>query len=378
MLFEPKTRTNMKFKNHTQPTYDFYDSSAKPQFVKVRERLNRWFVNYPTEAQQELKSRFINSSFEDAYFELFIHELFRKQGFKLEAHPIVPNTSKTPDFLAYNDEVRFYIEAKVVSGRSDDEEAKIRKQNYFYDQIAKIRSANFYLAIDDLEIKTADQPRANKIIKELSSFLESHKPDAVDEILKDQRLELLPSIQVEDEKIFLKVSLLPKSANHRISSQSPIGVYPGKSGFPNTPMHLKRAILNKAGRYGVPDLPYLICINCTSDFGLDWGDVSNTLFGQEQYEILTNGDESFSRMSRADDGLFFNKEGNHNTRVSGVFISEVYQSNLHVAKHWLIKNPHAKKELPSNHIRLSRIEIVDEYIESVEKESITDILGVED
>jgi len=67
-------------------------------FAKIRNLLNKWFDHYPQEDQLSLKTDFKND-FQAAFFELFIHELFKKQGFKLKPHPKVEGTTKKPDFL---------------------------------------------------------------------------------------------------------------------------------------------------------------------------------------------------------------------------------------------------------------------------------------
>jgi len=62
----------------------------------------------------ELKRK-LKTEFDSAFNELFLHELFSKQGFKLQVNPILPDTTKRPDFLVSKDNFEFYLEAKVTT-----------------------------------------------------------------------------------------------------------------------------------------------------------------------------------------------------------------------------------------------------------------------
>ncbi|WP_461139606.1 hypothetical protein, partial [Spirosoma pomorum] len=99
-LFDDKPRSNTEYAKHQHNSYEFYDNTAKDKFVEVREMLNDWFSRYPDSDKQSLKKNFKKVDFDSAFFELFIHELFLNQGFEITTHPTVPDSTKTPDFLA--------------------------------------------------------------------------------------------------------------------------------------------------------------------------------------------------------------------------------------------------------------------------------------
>ena len=145
-IFDDKERTDPNFANHLDDVFDFYDRSAKPEFAKVRDVLNQWFTGYPQSEKSELKSRF-KKAFSPAFFELFIYQLFTRQGFTLTPHPPLNGTRKTPDFLAERGDLSFYIEAKEATDTSDTEAASKKKIDAIYDAISKLKLPNYWLTI---------------------------------------------------------------------------------------------------------------------------------------------------------------------------------------------------------------------------------------
>lgn len=91
-LFDDKIRTDDEPAKHLDNTYDFYDRSKSVPAGNVRNQLNTWFDNYPLAEKTELKRRFQTAL-------LFLHELFHRQGFSLEPHPVLMGTTKRPDYL---------------------------------------------------------------------------------------------------------------------------------------------------------------------------------------------------------------------------------------------------------------------------------------
>lgn len=377
-LFDQKKRTDLKPASHLDDDYDFYDRSAQPMFAKIRNILNKWFDDYPQEDQLSLKTDF-KHDFQATFFELFVHELFKKQGFKLKPHPSVEGTTRKPDFLVTGEADEFYIEVKHASDLSELDDSNKKRKALLYDEINKIESPNFFLHIRELTIKTNQQPSAKKVIQAIYNELLIHNPDKVTALVNEFGLDQTPRINFEDEKIDIEISLIPKSPILRDKNGiRPIGMYPGETSWGGADDAIKKAIENKAGRYGNLNLPYLLCINSTSRKWTDTEDVINALFGSLQITINTNPNSNKEKWSRAYDGVFLNTHGPRFTRVSGILITNVYPSNLHVANHWLVRHPFASKDLNFKNINLSRIEVVENKIESISGKRIKDILKVPD
>jgi hypothetical protein len=62
--------------------------------------------------------------------------------------------------------------------------------------------------------------------------------------------------------------------------------------------------------------------------------------------------------------------------VSGILITNVSISNLHVANHWLVKHPFAQKELDFEAFKLSKIVVQDLRIEHLSGSSIRETLEI--
>lgn len=377
-LFDQKKRTDLKPANHLDDDYDFYDRSAQPMFAKIRNFLNKWFDHYPQEDQLSLKTDFKND-FQAAFFELFIHELFKKQGFKLKPHPKVEGTTKKPDFLVTSESDEFYIEVKHASDLSEQANSHEKRKALLYDEINKIESPDFFLHIRELSIKTDQQPSAKKVIQVINNELLMHNPDKVTQLVNEYGLDNTPRINFEDEKIDIEISIIPKSPESRGKKGiRPIGMYPGEFSWGGAENAIKKAIENKATRYGNLNLPYLVCINSTSRKWTDDEDVMNALFGSLQVTVSTDPSNKKETWSRAYDGVFLDTTGPKFTRVSGILITNVYPSNLHVANHWLVKHPFASNDLNFDDIYLSRIEVIENKIESISGKRINEILKVPD
>ena len=178
ILFENKERTDDKPANHLDNTYDFYDRSSSKRAAQVRDILNFWFHKYPESEKVELKRR-LQTSFSSPFFELFLHEFFRRQGFTLEPHPILPETSKRPDFLVCGHGLEFYLEAKESTDKSEREKSIENRTNYLYDQINKTNTPNFYFRINELQLKSSNQPSGKKLIRYIESKLPQFNPDEI-------------------------------------------------------------------------------------------------------------------------------------------------------------------------------------------------------
>ena len=378
-LFEDKPRTDNKPAKYLDNIFDFYDRSNQPQFVPIRQTLNLWFERYPQEEKKELFARF-KKSFSSAFYELFLHELFTKQGFSLLPHPEVPGTSKRPDFLVSGNGIEFYLEARESTDSSTLDQAAEKREARLYDTINEIDSPNFFFRINKLEFLSNQQPAGRKIIPFIEKKLTGFDPDQVQKLFDlVQDLESLPIISYYDKDINLELSILPKSIEARGKDEiRPLAITQFKFSYEGSEDSIKKAVHKKAGKYGTPDKPYIISINSTSYKMTGKHDVFNALFGSEMISYSTNPSDRDLKLVRDTDGVFFGKRGPQYTRVSGILITNVSSSNLHVANHWLVKHPFAQKDLNFDAFELSKIVVQGSKIEHLSGASIRETLEIEE
>jgi hypothetical protein len=90
MLFDGIERTETRLKRENESTFLYLNSSARVPMTAAREVLEQWFATYPDSGQVDLRARFrspIDSQFKSALWELYLHELFSRLGFRLDPHP---------------------------------------------------------------------------------------------------------------------------------------------------------------------------------------------------------------------------------------------------------------------------------------------------
>ena len=174
----------------------------------------------------------------------------------------------------------------------------------------------------------------------------------------------------EDEDIIISISLYPTDVN----LTRPIISYLGGSFMGGSEGALKNSIKAKAKHYGNPDKPFIICINSLSIKHTSTEDVYNALFGigrRFSDDDLNRKNQDFNI---GDNGVFHNSVNPLNTIVSGVFITHLLTSNLHVADHWLVKHPFTNNDLDFSKMDLSYIHVAHNKLEEVKKQSIGEII----
>lgn len=333
VLFEEKDRFDFQYAEHNVNIFEFFDSNAQNRVKVVRDVLNDWFSRYPESHQKDLKQGFKND-FYTAMYELFIHELFIKQGFQLFPHPIIPNSSKRPDFLAVKDSTEFYIEATVLTGISEEESKKQNFQDNLINQLQKINSPNCWLALYNIKFKTDNQPATKKIKKAIEAKLTKINPDELALRLVNNPI-AFERIDYEDNNVKIELKALPKSEEARGNKGiRPIGLqYAGVTVSDATSDSdlIINSFKGKALRYGSLDKPFLICINLDNiKFSLNH-DVTWAFTGDGCFSLNT---PKF-------------------TRTSGVFLTKFNPSDLYTSEHRLILHPLAQNNLDTESILLT-------------------------
>ena len=98
---------------HNEETYSYFNRSSRIDVSIVREKLNKWFEEYPNEEKKELKKRF-QKDFDPAFYELFLFQLFKTLGFEIEIHPQIPSSSNRPDFLIKKGQLEIEIYSEYL------------------------------------------------------------------------------------------------------------------------------------------------------------------------------------------------------------------------------------------------------------------------
>lgn len=373
-LFKDKIRTFEGIIEPLEGIYHYYDRSSRPEMTSVRHLLESWFQNYPDSEKRELKIRF-KHNFQDAFYELFIHQLFLKQNFELIPHPKLPDSADRPDFLVTGNGLEFYLEVTDSKELSKQQEGqrKILKSVYGFLNTAKI--PNFFLRIIDVELKIGQQPNSRRIVKFLEKETSKYDPD---HYAPHFSFDHLPKIEYEDKAIKISFSLIPKLSKYRQSDTEPIAISPIETAW-ITGDHISSSFKKKHKKYGVLDKPFLLCINDSSKWRITERTVFNVFFGTEFLTIPKvdgNYNPKDARSERKTDGLFYNPKFNFG-KISGVLITSVNELDSLNQRHWLIENPNSTLKMDFSKIKMSKILRRHKVMERVQGLSIEEIFKEE-
>ena len=155
-LFDDIARTDPHPGRRTETQFRYLKGVDRPEFAAVREVMEDWFDRFPAQGQADLRQRFRSDDPRQslgAFWELYLHELHRRLGYRLERDPEVPGTSERPDYLTRRGKTAFYLEATLVS-YSDAEMAARRREDVVLDLIDEVFNADFWVGV---EIKVPGQ-----------------------------------------------------------------------------------------------------------------------------------------------------------------------------------------------------------------------------
>jgi len=345
-LFDDCVRTELRSAKESEPRFQYYNQSARPSIVILRNMLEAWFEHYPGNKKIDLRQRFRadDPQHRSAFFELYIHELLTRLGFGLQAEPDVAGCGTHPDYLAYRaGSPKFYLEATLAGLQSEKEYAAEKRKNTVYDLLNTIDSPNFFLAID-IEGAPSAAPPTKKLRKALTRWLATLDPDVIGELYESGRYAEIPSYHWQSEGWILVFKPRPKSPKLRGQpGVRPIGFrFPTELEWQNTCGGIRSAMEAKAKKYGQLDLPFVIAINVVEDH-CDNIDIMNALYGDEVAIMSQAPDGNLTeRWQRKKNGAWVGEAGPRKTLVSAVLLGvDLHPWSMGAVTPELFQNPWA-------------------------------------
>jgi hypothetical protein len=308
-----------------------------------------------------------------------MHELLLRLGHKLEVHPAVCGTRKKPDFQAtFGNGESFYLECVVATGVSREEAARSAVKNAMQDALNRLRSPDFFIGFE--VIRTGEAvPSARKIEAFLLEKLASHNPDAADATIRPDGLDCRPRWLWSEKGWAIEFSIMPKSPNLRgRPGVRPIAAEFEGGGWVDDRTPLRDAILERAGKYGELDLPFVVAVNSLADH-LGKIDILEALFGKEQFSFTqTSKGANGPRLERVPDGVWTSPQGPRYTRLSAVLlIHALFPWNIPRCSPCLYHNPFAEKRLVSELDRLPKMVAKGERPDWLTGDTLSSILGLD-
>jgi len=265
-LFEDKLRTDPSPLRHGESGYKFLDRVDDPFWETVRTKLNEWFSQLPADEQAGLYGRFrqkYRKHADAAFWELFLHEMFRRLGFSIEHHPDVPYTDNHPDFLMSKDNCEFYLEAVIV-GDPEEEALFEHEVSRIEAAINKVRNHNFWVFLE-VDRDGEPLPSLKPLTKKISDWLNTLDPDHANASMESapnhDKLTALPhkSITVGDWQ--LKFTAIPRSEAARVAGRGrTFGGGPIRTRWVDDHVAIASNLEHKASKYGLLDKPFVIAL----------------------------------------------------------------------------------------------------------------------
>jgi hypothetical protein len=352
MLFDQIERAETRIKRENESTFSYMNLSTRAPLTAAREVLEQWFAAYPDSGKADLRARFrspIDSQFKSAFWELYLHELFLRLGFRLEPHPDIEGSSNHPDFLVKaGDDPKFYLEAVVAGLPSMQDAGADARLAVVIDLINEMEIPEWFLQVE-YRGSPETPPPVKELRQELEHWLPSLDIKAIDAALKAQAWDDVPKFEWQRNGLSLTFTPSPKTPKAAASPESqPIGVLMGEGGFLTTDEDIRRAIKTKSKKYGRLALPLVVAVNVISD-NCDDIDINNALFGTEQIVVTLNADGvGPERAERRRDGVWFGPKGARNDIVSAVLVGnnvEIYNCADDGKTPLLIHNPYSPRLL---------------------------------
>ncbi|HEX3723926.1 MAG TPA: hypothetical protein VHV31_14140 [Nitrolancea sp.] len=354
MLFDHFERINGNPAEHGESLYSFLNRAAGEQWQSVRDVLSEWLSHYPEGEQSTLISRFRRTDrrgFLGAFWELYLHDLFRRLGFEIALHPEVSGTTHRPDFRLQRGSAHTYVEAVTIFEPQPHsiEDARMAP---VIDAINSISSPVFHLAMEAYSIG-AIAPPANQLCQTVDAWIqgldvsaESWHPSNSSGVLRWQ-------YQGWD----LQFTPIPRSPKDRGLGASPtLGVHPERRGMIDDHRAIRQRLGEKTRAYGrqlrAPLVIALISYRHTTDFD----ELLAGLFGAAYHhpEMIRDGAIHRSRWGSSN-GFWLTNKGVEYDDASAVLTAfELMPWSVARRQPWLISNPWASQrleiELPFNRV----------------------------
>lgn len=307
-----------------EDSFAFLNRVNTPFWDAVRGLLDEWFERYPDEHKGELRKAY-RSSLDGRHFaawwELYLHELFLRQGYEIEVHPTLAGTERRPDFRLTKEGRGILVEATAVfSGISSKGGPTGAAPGWMTAAIETVDSPNFFINYGEVLAEGAERLKRSQIVGPLQRWIASLDPDRERARIEGDGEPPEFVLRCRGWEVSFSAWALSPEKRGR-SSHRVVGTGAPMAGWVNDIEQLRGKLKTKAGRYGRPGEPFVIAVLCLSSF-MERLDIEQALFGREA--VLVEGPVA-GRLVRQPNGLWFHRNAPINQRVSAVLTAVCVQ-----------------------------------------------------
>ena len=343
-LFDDIERTDASPGRYDEDRYTFLNRVDQRYWQRIREELERWYADFPDDQRNfDLCKRFRrpepNQHF-GAWWELYLHRLFRRLGFDVELDP--PVRGGMPDFRMTRDSDSFLVEATTSFSGIVDEDRHPTREAAILAAVDEATNPNFTVRLE-IEQIGPDQPKVREITAPLEQWLSGLDADDVLGVsIFDAPQKLL---EVREWKLLFTAFAVSPEARGRPDHRL-LGMGPGMAGPVNDREQLVSALIGKRKKYR-PEEPLVVAVLLMSSGTVDHEDIESALLGPVVYPILR--ESGLGRPFRQRDGFWIRGSGPIGTRVSAVLTgNNLVPENLTRTWPRLWPNPWAARPLATD------------------------------
>jgi hypothetical protein len=180
-LFSDRPRIPSRALPYSTSAYERLDRTDGEAAGKVRETIDRWWLNLPAAARPQVRERFMNPApavHLGGFFEIYVHEVLRQVCSEVVVD--IGNDDETgqrrPDLRAVSAERAFGVEVTAVLGDDSVDPRDRSRVNHFYDVLnSQLRNRDFLLDVK-VRIPGPQMPGA-KLAAEIDRWLDPIDPD---------------------------------------------------------------------------------------------------------------------------------------------------------------------------------------------------------
>ena len=354
-LFDDLERSDFGSAKYSESHWSYLNRTARPEYQYIRDLLQRWFDDYEADSvkRQQLCGLFRSEKDDthfSAFFELYIYQLFKSQGFDIEVEPNWGQ--KRPDFLLTRpDGTKILLEATANYPKRSFEATKKHKEKMFDYLNENLKSPDFFL-----DVKTRNSsnqsPKYSDVKDRLEEWLESLDYDQiVDEALGREEIGLrrYPSITWEGNSWHIKFTAIPKSNDLRgVPDVQLVGSTSGPVQEIDTISHPKKKLKRKYKHYGELDVPYILALNVHDPF-FDDESLDVALFGQK-----VTGENAIKRDPKRG-YAWYSQSGYQKKRMSAICVfKRLRPDTMHTVSPVVWHHPLANNPLERDLLRLTQ------------------------
>lgn len=303
----------------------FLGKSVDPYFVAVRSLLQDWLHHAPDRQRGDWEARLKGDDgpFESAFWEIYLHEVYRRSGYDVLCHPEVPSSQHRPDFLIDGGDEPFYLEACTVQ-RPDALRARDNRLDVVYQALrSHMVDLPFRVWLSQRAVG-ASSPSTADLAAAIVRWLQTLDYTAVRRDYDAGGVTSVPVTLWDSGGWELELRALPGPADE----EHPLvtGWGDAEPSLVENAAPLLKALERKVNRYGFLDHPLVLAVLASTRFETAPYDIERALYG---LHLPHPPDEVPDSSSLQADGFWINGRGLRRKHVPQV-ITAAHLSPLHI------------------------------------------------